>query len=400
MKLKSGRTYWQEVNPGVDAHPHLKRDVSCDVAIVGGGVVGALLADQLAGAGMSVVLVDKRATGGGSTSASTALLLYELDVHLTDLTRRIGARRAARVYALSLESIATLKGLTDELDIGDRFRTKRSLYVAFDGSHVPQLRAEQAARSRIGLACELVERATLAHRFGLDAPAAILSQDAAEIDPTSLTRALLRRARARGARVFAPSRVRRVGEARRGAILETDDHLIRAQRLVMATGYESQGYVRRPIVRLKSSYVIVSEPIPGLRAHWLHDHLLWETARPYLYVRTTPDGRILVGGEDVDTVDDARRDAQIPEKSRRLRKRFAALFPKIQFRVAYAWAGTFGETPDGMGYVGVPPGWRHALFVLAYGGNGITFGATAAGIATALSLGRPSRDARLFAFDR
>lgn len=115
MRLKSGRTYWRSVNPVRGPEIRLRQDVTCDVAIVGGGIVGALLAYHLSAEGLSIVLVDKRQTVGGSTGASTALLLYELDVHLLDLGRMIGKKRAQRVYALSFESIAMIRRLTAAL---------------------------------------------------------------------------------------------------------------------------------------------------------------------------------------------------------------------------------------------------------------------------------------------
>ncbi len=400
MKLKSGRTFWPTVNPGRGTYAPLHQDLVCDVAIVGGGVIGALLAYHLSAEGFSIVLVDKRRLGGGSTSASTALLLYELDVHLTDLVQLLGPRAATRVYELSLRSIDTLRRLTTKLGIGDCYRRKKSLYVGFRPRDVETLEAEYRARKRRGVRCELLTRATLKRRFGLEAHAAILSHQAAEVDPYRLTRALLQKSAARGVRCFERTEVLRHRESRDESTLETARHTIRARRVVMATGYESQSYLRKKVVTLKSSYVIVSAPMPELRAHWLWEHLFWETARPYLYVRTTQDGRVVVGGEDVATPDERRRDALLPTKSRRLKARFRALFPTLPFRIAFAWAGTFGETRDGMGYVGVPAGWKRTQFVLGFGGNGITFGVTAAEIVAARLLRRPHAVGRVFAFDR
>jgi len=400
MKLKSGRTYWQAANTAFGAQPHLERNVVCEIAVVGGGILGALLAYQLSAHGLSVVLLDKRPVGAGSTSASTALLLYELDIHLADLRKQIGMRKAARVYALSLRSIGTLRRLTKELGLGQSFRKKKSLYVGFRKQDVPTLKAEHKIRQRQGLRCKLLNRSELAARFGLDAHAAILSQQAAEVDPYRLTQVLLERATKRGVRIFDRTEVLKIVEGRQGSVLETKGHTIRARWVVMATGYESQRFIRKKVVKLKSSYVIVSQPIPNLRKHWLYDHLLWETERPYLYVRTTRDNRLVVGGEDEETVNDKKRDALIPRKSSRLRARFRSLFPTIPFDTAFAWAGTFGETTDGMGYIGVPTGWKDTQFVLGFGGNGITFGAAAAELITAQLLGRPSPDAKLFSFQR
>jgi len=44
--------------------------------------------------------------------------------------------------------------------------------------------------------------------------------------------------------------------------------------------------------------------------------MVWESARPYLYMRTTGDGRLLVGGDD-DNIDiPARRDRRVEGKAK------------------------------------------------------------------------------------
>ena len=95
-----------------------------------------------------------------------------------------------------------------------------------------------------------------------------------------------------------------------------------------------------------------------------------------------------------------RRDALISQKTRTLVKKFGRLFPDLLLEVAYAWAGTFGETKDGLAYIGVHPRFPHAYFALGYGGNGITFSLIAAEIIRDYFLGQTNRDAHLFRFGR
>ena len=81
-------------------------------------------------------------------------------------------------------------------------------------------------------------------------------------------------------------------------------------------------------------------------------------------------------------------------------RRFKRLFPDIPFEPACGWAGTFGESPDGMPYIGQPPGRTNAYFAIGYGGNGITFSTIASRLISDLYLGRPNADAGVFGFDR
>ena len=57
-------------------------------------------------------------------------------------------------------------------------------------------------------------------------------------------------------------------------------------------------YLKEKVANFKSTYAFVSEPMDAF-AGWGEDQcLIWESARPYMYLRTTEDGRILMGGED------------------------------------------------------------------------------------------------------
>lgn len=64
--------------------PPLTSNADCDVIVLGGGITGALIAHTLCKKGVAVVVIDKRDIGWGSTSASTAMLQYEIDTELSD----------------------------------------------------------------------------------------------------------------------------------------------------------------------------------------------------------------------------------------------------------------------------------------------------------------------------
>jgi glycine/D-amino acid oxidase-like deaminating enzyme len=60
----------------------LKNDIQTEIAIIGAGISGSLVAWYLCKAGFKVTIADRRHAGMGSTAANTALLQYELDVSL------------------------------------------------------------------------------------------------------------------------------------------------------------------------------------------------------------------------------------------------------------------------------------------------------------------------------
>ena len=58
MDLKSSHPFWLLQDGLLRTYPPLEVDVECDVAIIGAGVTGALVADELARAGFDVVVAD------------------------------------------------------------------------------------------------------------------------------------------------------------------------------------------------------------------------------------------------------------------------------------------------------------------------------------------------------
>ena len=400
MDLLSPHPFWPLKNGLLTVYPSLKQDVECDVVVLGAGITGALVADKLVAEGLDVVVVDKREAASGSTSASTALLQYEIDTPLTDLIAQIGQRDAEQAYRVCLESIGKVEAICADLGDDCGFRKKKSLYVATNKREIAVLRAECAARQAAGIDVEFLTEPEIAARFSFRRPAALLSHTAGEVDAFRLAHRLLARAQSRGARVFDRTPVTAYAPREDGITLTTETgHAIRARWAIFATGYEAVALLDRDVVNLKSSFAFVSEPLESFEGWW-ERCLIWETARPYLYLRTTDDGRAIVGGEDDPFRNPARRDALVPKKAEKLARRFRELFPKIDLEVSYAWGGTFGETKDGLAYIGSVPELPSCYFTLGFGGNGVTYSVVAADIICDALRRRPNTEAHLFRFDR
>lgn len=402
MDLRSGCTFWPDLTPHVPRYGPLGRDLSCDVAIIGGGITGALAAHFLTRERLHTVLLDRRPVGGGSTTASTGLLQYELDTLLVDLAERVGRERALRAYRVSHESLDAFPELV--ADVGDPCGLSRrpSLYLASAEADVEKLRRECDARRSIGIEVDFLAAGAVGERFPFSRPAALWSAKAMEVDPYRLTHRLIAKAVERGLEVFAGTEAAAYEPGEGGVTLRaTDGPTVRARHVVFATGYETPQFLSPGdcSCTLKSTFAMVSRPLARFDG-WPQRCLVWESAHPYFYLRTTPDGRAMLGGEDEDFADPARRDRLIGDKAHALGRKFCAMFPDIDLEPDCAWAGAFAETADGLPYVGTVPQFPRGYFALGYGGNGITFSLVAARIITDLMMGRKNADADLFAFGR
>lgn len=399
MSLRSGTSYWIALDPAPLPAEPLAADIRCAVAVIGGGVTGALIADRLVQEGVDTVLIDKRPLATGSTAASTGLLQYEIDTPLVDLIGKVGEHHAIHAYRRGLAAIDQIEQLTQELGDACGFARRESLYFASHWWHARRLKREYECRKRFGFQVDLLRHDELAAISSIKAQVAIRSHGDAQIDPYRFTRRLLQRAQSRGLRAFAQTELLDVREMAQSLALSTPAGTITAQRIVFATGYDSYRFLSHRAGKLHTTYAMASEILtefPG----WPNGSLIWETARPYFYARQTPDGRALIGGEDTSFSGDHQRDGLLKRQSARLEDRFAKLFPVIPFTPAFAWAGVFGESKDGLAYIGQPADRPYAYFAIGYGGNGITFSMIASRLITDLYLGRPNEDAAVFRFGR
>ena len=398
MDLRTGCPYWMEKNGELGTYGQLEHDVNCEVAIIGAGITGAFCAYFLAEAGIDVVVLDRRQPGRGSTAASTGLLQYEIDSSLTKLIELIGEEHAVRAYRLCYGSFAKMEELVGAL--GDRcgYALRKSLYLASTPQDAEALPKEHALRRAAGIDVDLLSEADIRARFSFSRPGALLSHLAAEIDPYRLTHRMLEWSRQRGVSIYAHTEVAQYISDENGVTLVTaQGRRIRARHAVFATGYETPEFLDQEIIELKSTYALAAEPtqVPC----WWENCLIWETARPYFYARCEASGRVLIGGEDEDIVDAAQRDALLADKARTLEQKFERMF-NHPIHAVCTWAGTFGQTKDGLPYIGPNRQFPRGYFALGYGGNGITFGLLAAEIIRDQIVGKFNPDAAIFRFDR
>lgn len=392
---REGNPVWQ-LDAGPNASP-LSKDLNTEVLVIGAGTTGAFVAQALAADGRAVTLVDKNPPGTASTAASTSLLLFEIDTPLLVLAEQIGAERAARAWRRSHDSMRRLAEKVTALGIACDFAARDALQLPGNVLSPNGLEKECEARQALGLPSRVMPREELLREFGIDRPLAMLSGNSAEAHPQRLAHGLLTAACAQGARVFAPEEIVSLEAGPKRVTAQTSSgHRIAAELVVFCGGYDLPPFVRQPSHKIVSTWAAATKPQP--ENLWPSRALIWEAAKPYLYIRTTPEGRLLIGGEDENHNDPARRAARIPAKLERFRNQLRLLLPKIEFDVEYAWAGAFGASDTGLPTIGNVPGMPRVCAVLGFGGNGTTYAQIAAEMISRAMRGEAEPDIDLFAF--
>jgi glycine/D-amino acid oxidase-like deaminating enzyme len=400
MDLHSGYPFWLIKNGLPFEYPKLDRSIKTDVVILGGGISGALTAYHLINEAVDCVVVDARTIGLGSTCASTALLQYEIDTPLCRLKDKVGYSNAVQSYKLCVEAIDKIAEIAKKIKFPG-FEFKKSLYYAAYKKDIPFLKEEFAIRKENKFKVTYLEECDIKNQYNFSAPGAILSQEGAHLDAYLFTHFLHQYSIKKGLKIYDRTLISKIQHSKKGVLLKTqDNYQLHAKKLVYATGYEVIKYIDKKIVDLHSTYAISSERMSESTKLWKDGAMIWNTAKPYLYIRTLADKRVLVGGRDEFFFNPLKRDKLIKQKSMLLAKDFCKLFPELVFKPEFSWAGTFGSTRDGLPFIGTYKKLPHSLFALGFGGNGITFSVIAAEIIADIIKGRTNKNIKLFSFDR
>lgn len=390
--LRGGRPCWTTADGGGLSSDELP-DGFVDVAIVGAGIMGTMLAERLASSGRRVVLLDRRPPAQGSTAASTALVMWSADVPLSYLAARIGAAEAARRWQRVHAAVGQLNRKASSLECG--WVARPELCLAGTLLDEMGLRIEGEMRRAARLPSDFLDSVTVARRFDIAPRAALLSHGCYEVNPIELTLALLANARNHGARACFPHNVTRLEPVGREIRIWTERGAsIRARDTILASGYERASWFLPPQFKVGSSYAIATPP--GSSPLWRENAMIWEASSPYLYARATQDGRVIAGGEDENFADAERRDALISAKRGSIEAKLEAITGTQKIAVDRAWAATFGSSPDGLPAIGRAEGYDHLWLASGFGGNGITFAALATDLLAHALDGKPDIDAPCF----
>lgn len=400
MKLRSPEAFWLLKNGILNSYPKLQENTACDIVVLGAGITGSFISHALHNAGYDVVVIDKRDVANGSSAATTSMLQYEIDVPMIDLADMIGIPGAVECYRAGIESIDTLHEIVKKEKIDCGFDMKESLQVAHSKKAVKALRKEFEMREQYGFDVKWLSKDEIEERYKMKSHPGILSTKGASIDAFKFAHGLFHNNHKRGMRIFDHTTVDDIKYEEGGVQLKTDDgYTVDAKKIVFCTGFETMQMFKKKYADIVTTFACVSEQNLNL-FDTLDNTLIWDTANPYIYMRTTDDKRLLVGGEDINYKYGPISEKVKNRKSAKLIKKLNKLFPEINFIEDYVWAGAFGVTKDGLPFIGTHPDFKNAIFVLGLGGNGITFSVQGMDLVLKILAGYTDNLLHYYRFDR
>ncbi len=401
MNLQSGTYYWPTTLTDAPTYPTLEEDIVCDVLIIGGGSSGAQCAYYLAEQDVDVVVIEKGTIGSGSTSTNTALIQYSGEKMFTKLTNAFGSEIISRHLKLLKQAIDDIETAAKHSPIDPEFFRRDTLYFASIKDDVKSLEDEYHLLKQHGFHLDFLTKEEIAAKYPFSKEAAIYSYNDGEINPFKFSHGLMQYAQSKGVRIYEHTEMNGHHfdqQENRMVVSTKTGHVIRARHIIFAAGYEGIDLKQEKTVSFSSTYTVTTTPVD--LSTWYNRTLIWETARPYIYMRTTADNRIIIGGLDDSTTYPEDRDSKLKHKTDLLIQECTQRFPGIHAEAAYANAAFYGGTVDGLPIVGVYDEYPNCYFLFAFGDNGTVYSQMLSKIIAEEIINGNNKDLPLYRQDR
>lgn len=370
---------WFESVPAVRRYPVLKGNHHADVVVVGGGVVGARTASNLARRGLDVMLLEADLIASGASGINAGFLTRVPNGQISDLCRRHGIGFVRAIFEATANAerqiirLAQTTGLNLDL-------VECDTYAYTTRPHDDDFYDEWNTIRRVDCRAALVEAEG---RTGVPMAQAMVFGGEARLNPRKLVFSLLESALEQGVKVHEKTSVVTIETGSTLRVLTRLGAVI-ANRVVLATGAPPSFLSHfRPLVTPATSQVMAVRYADGVP---FSDDLFWNSAANYFAFRRLDNEIALV--------------SQHHASGRRAIASFLRKTFHSRFIVQRHWTGALLETQDGLPYVVQDPRNPKVTVCTGLGGNGLVMGVMAADIATDSAASRPNRLASLLSTRR
>lgn len=404
MQTRYGQSPWIAAFPASKrpSFSRLRGEHAAEVVIVGAGLTGCATAVACALAGMKPLVLEADRIGLAAGRAS-GLLLPDPGPSFRDVAKRHGLRAAKLVFGswrrAALDATAQLR----RLSISCNLEPRESLIVGPQDDGKGLLR-EYDAREAAGVAGSWLTRRQITALTPLDVPAAMRARDGFQLDPYRACLGLASAASKRGATFFEQTRATKVRVGRRNVEVVVEGGLVKAGTVIIATGSATPEF--RPLRRhfkMREIYHALTEPMPaGIRKQVGNRGVsVTDPSGAGRRVVWTPDGRLLVLGGDQDETPARRRPEVLVQRTGQLMYEALMMYPAIAgLRPEWGWEASYGETADGLPYIGPHRNYPRHLFALGGADDSLTGAFLAARILVRALQGEPDKSDQMFGWTR
>ncbi|MFI4889914.1 MAG: NAD(P)/FAD-dependent oxidoreductase [Steroidobacterales bacterium] len=394
LALEPNRSFWLRSQP--PQNPKLARDLTVDVAVIGGGLTGLSSAFFIRSLSphKSVAVLEARGCGNGASGRNGAMVLTMTADRYLNFSSSPALDKD--IYDLTAGNIRSLSRLSARTGVDCELEITGALQV-FDNTADAQAASRYVQRARsLGMPVELWDSRRTADAIGSEAyEGAYYDPNGGHVHPMKLVHAFKFAAESAGASIYENTMVGHIEEGRVHVVHTLDGHTLRARSLVLASNAftPNLGFFRNSVLPVRE-YVAMTRPLSVQEL----DELGWRSRAPFNDSRTevyyfglTNDGRIHIGGGrprygfNNAPANPTAAAAQSAQLKRELVRVFAKL-AGIEFEAD--WDGVVDWSLDESPSVGYTGRYNNIFYGLGYSGHGVNLTSVFGRIIADLEAGR------------
>jgi D-hydroxyproline dehydrogenase subunit beta len=351
-----------------------------DIAIAGGGIVGAACALACAQRGLKVALVERDVLGSGATAAGMGHIVVMDD--------------SEAQFALTRYSQELWKELAAHLSASAEYEQRGTIWIAADGEEMEAAERKFAYYSERSVPCRLLTAHDLQREEPNLAPGfagGLLVPEDGVVYPPAVALELARRAEKLGASLLIGRSISRLGE---GQIILEDDTSMRAGRIVLALGADSTRLHPDLPIRKRKGHLVITDRYPGFVHHQLVELGYLKSAHSTsadsvaFNVQPRQTGQLLIGSSRQFGAEHPEVDQPILSQ---MLARAALYLPGMSSLSAIrVWTGFRAATPDKLPLIGPDRTDPSLLLATGHEGLGITTSLATAELIADMLTGRRS----------
>lgn len=382
-KLTSAKSvpFWSTTVQAGTECPPLVVDISCDLAIIGGGFTGlwSALKARERHPDAKIVVLEAKLCGQDASGRNGGFCAPSISHGVSNALTR-WPRDAETLIRLGRENLDTLAQDLKTYEIDGSFERTGKLNVAATPWQVDELRAMARNYDRFQIPYNLLEGERL--REKLDSPvysAGLFEPNYALVNPRKLVSGLRQYCLDSGIAIYEDTPVTALRNTLQVITLKTPNATVLAQKSIMATN------AAQPLLkRLRTAiipiydYSLVTEPLSEAQLvsiGWTSRYGISDTGNQFHYFRKTADNRILWAGFDAIYHYGSNRDTallQRPESFELLAQQFAQNFPSLaDVKFEYKWGGIIDTSARTTFFSGTAYKGRLA-YAMGFTGQGVS----------------------------
>lgn len=345
----------------------LKKEVNCDICVVGGGFTGLSAALELSKKGYKVVLLEKDALASCASGKNGGQLHRGFPQSPGDLVQKYGRHDAKVMCDVAMEGVRLIQHRIKKYDIKCDYK-QGVLTAAFDGRHMKGFEAEIGEWESIGHGgLELLDKNQVQDIVKTRAYAgALFDRAGGHFHPFNYALGIARAAQRAGCKFHDHTRAVEIANGDTARVI-TAHGAVNAKFVILGGAIRlkgSESLLRRSITA--TAHVIATEPLGERRMkNVMTEDIAVSDARFIMdYYRFSGDMRLLFGGNCNYS------DMAYPGEDRRLRERMVKIFPQLAAAgIEHCWHGPLEFTINRLPGLGrLAP---NVYYAHGFGGHGV-----------------------------